>query len=339
MLIAIIRWTHNYVSVPLVCNYCVAICACQCILAWIFKIHPEFDEYVMSHFIGESYMGIGVREERMHGIGCALDVAGLKFATVLIFISIMVSRIKNGNYLLFGFYIASFFIITVIGNMISRTTIVGVGLALLYWGGVSFYNSYARSHIIAVAVLIALSVPVISGIYNRNEAFRDSFRFGFEGFFSVSETGKWRTSSNDVLKNMVVWPNNVKTWLIGDGYAANPNDKDLPTYDPYYIGPSFHGYYMQTDIGYCRYIFYFGIIGLGAFLVFFFKVTSILIHKFPHWRIVFMAILVVNLIGWTKVSTDLFVVFALFLCIPVEEEKKTDEISRPYVNWEDEGKD
>ena len=65
---------------------------------------------------------------------------------------------------------------------------------------------------------------------------------------------------------MVVFPDNWVTWLIGDGYAANPMDKTLSFFDPYYTGPIYHGYYKGTDIGYLRYIFYFGLVGTFVFV-------------------------------------------------------------------------
>lgn len=62
---------------------------------------------------------------------------------------------------------------------------------------------------------------------------------------------------------MYVFPDNLKTWIIGDGYFSNPYNTD-----PFYIGTRSRGYYMGTDVGYLRFIFYFGLIGLSAFIAF-----------------------------------------------------------------------
>lgn len=68
-------------------------------------------------------------------------------------------------------------------------------------------------------------IPVFVSLYYTNDTFYKNIRFGFEGFFSLWETGKWQTSSNDILlEHMIVFPDNWRTWLIGDGYAANPLD-------------------------------------------------------------------------------------------------------------------
>ena len=150
--------------------------------------------------------------------------------------------------------------------------------------------------------------------FPTNEQFYNNIRFGFEGFFSLAEKGKWETNSNNILKNMVVFPDNFKTWFTGDGYFENP------TYmDPYYVGPSHGGYYKNTDIGYLRFIFYFGLMGLGMFIMYFFKVANTCAERFPKYAALFWLILAINMIVWFKVSTDIFVVFALFLCISQED--------------------
>ena len=62
---------------------------------------------------------------------------------------------------------------------------------------------------------------------------------------------------------MIVFPDNLHTWIIGDGYFDNPFNRDMN-----YIGPNFGGYYMATDIGYLRFLFYVGLIGLLLFCVY-----------------------------------------------------------------------
>ena len=114
--------------------------------------------------------------------------------------------------------------------------------------------------------------------------------------------------------NMFVFPNNLKTWLIGDGYFDNPYGRD-----PYYTGPIWHGFYQQTDVGYLRFIFYFGIIGMLFFAFYMCKAAWICVKRFPNQWLLFVAVLFLNYIIWFKVSSDLFLVFALFLCISQEE--------------------
>ena len=157
-------------------------------------------------------------------------------------------------------------------------------------------------------------IPIAVIQYNINPAFKENLRFGFEGFFALAETGSWSTGSNDILLNhMIVFPDSVKTWLIGDGYGANPSG------DPYYVGPDYHGFYKGTDIGYLRFLFYFGIFGLVALVSLICYAASVCVRRFPSFKVMFWLILAVNLIVWCKVSTDIFLVFAIFLCISKDE--------------------
>ena len=135
----------------------------------------------------------------------------------------------------------------------------------------------------------------------------------YDGFISIIEKGEWHTTSNEALTNMIVFPDNIKTWIIGDGYFDNPFETD-----PYFTGDHYAGFYKGTDIGYLRFIFYCGLTGLIVLIAYFFKVTQICIRRYINYKTMFLLLLAINMIVWLKVSTDIFLVFALFLSIPKE---------------------
>ena len=207
--------------------------------------------------------------------------------------------------------------------MIARTTTVGVGLAIAYWIYTLFAPGEKQGKKTLWLWLIGTTVAallIIIPLYNTNPVFKANTRFAFEGFFSLAETGEWNVRSNNILKNMYVFPDNLKTWLIGDGYIENP----IVT-DPYYTGEVIGGYYMGTDVGYLRFIFYFGIFGVLAFIAFFVAITKNCTKKFPAQSILFILFLLVNLAGWFKVSTDIFLTFAPFLLISKEENEEYEQ--------------
>lgn len=317
-IIMFIKQIHGKTTVPLVVNYLLAVCVLQCVLALIFNNFKAAEEWHTSTFAGEAYMG-NTDENRLHGIGCSLDVAGFRFAAVISMTSFLLSNneIKKSKWT-DDLYLASICFISIIGNMISRSTIIGTITALII---IIYMSVFVRLDIKLIKKLSAIIIGALiicTYLYAINPVFRSNFRFGFEGFFSLAEKGEWETHSNDILKKMIVWPDNIKTWIIGDGYLNNPADKSLSTYDPYFVG-KFHGYYMGTDIGYLRYIFYFGLIGLITFSTFFIKTFRMLSRKFPAFKWIFLIALAINFIQWFKVSTDLFVVFAPFLCLAFQE--------------------
>ena len=330
----VVRWldtAYGYVNVRLVCNQLIAVCVIQCLIAWTKDVYPPLQAWVDSFVGGEAFMG-NTKEARLSGIGAALDVAGLRFSAVSVMIGYILSKVEELSHKQVVTYLASFLIIAVIGNMMSRTTTVGVGLALVYWiystNLLSLKQNIKNQKLwFWLGGILCVIIPVFIYLYFANDTFYKNIRFGFEGFFSLWETGEWQTSSNDILlEHMVVFPDNWVTWLIGDGYAANPMDKTLSSFGPYYTGPIYHGYYKGTDIGYLRYIFYFGLVGTFVFSLFMWRSAWACIHRFKNYKMMFLMILLVNYIGWFKVSTDIFLVFAIFLVLSKEDDGQTDNI-------------
>lgn len=327
--VMLMKYVHGEVSVPLVTNYLLAVCVAQCVLALFFNNNAVAEAWHAHSFAGEGYMGN--TEGRLHGIGCSLDVAGFRFAIVICMVAfLLVSKKLEKASWTDNFYLVSVCFISLVGNMIARSTIIGTIMALAIICIGMFVNGNTRL-VPKLSLIIVATVVTCVLLYKIDPAFKSNIRFGFEGFFSLAEKGEWQTNSNTILSNMVVWPDNLKTWFIGDGYINNPADKSLDTYDPYFVG-NFHGYYMNTDIGYLRYIFYFGLIGLVSFSLFFIHVYRVLCRKFPTFKWVFFLVLVVNFIQWLKVSTDLFVVFALFLCLSFQKDENTVQVyEKPII--------
>lgn len=320
--IKIVKWLHGYVSVELLGNYLIGVCVGQCVLALMIDYIPAFKILVDSFIVGFDFVNTDrlTKAGRLYGIGAALDVAGTRFSVTLVIIAMMLRNLSGSRYYKYMWlYLIAFFFIAVVGNMMARTTIVGVVVGIIFMFipqhllGLS--SNYESGKILKyILITLCVLLPIVIYLYSTNEQFHDNIRFGFEGFFSLAEKGKWETNSNNILKNMVVFPDNFKTWFTGDGYFENP------TYmDPYYVGPSHGGYYKNTDIGYLRFIFYFGLMGLGMFIMYFFKVANTCAERFPKYAALFWLILAINMIVWLKVSTDIFVVFALFLCISQED--------------------
>lgn len=308
-----IKVVHKSISIELIARYLIVVCVLQCVLALVIDQTPPFKSFVNSVVGGKEGFMIGL-EGRLSGIGCALDVAGGRFAAVMVIIAFLSVR-KEARHQSFWmiFYIISTIVLILIGNMIGRTTTVGVIVAFAYWLYRLHTTEYASYFVKRLSMAIICLLPFIIYLYHSNDIMYDYTRFAFEGFFSLWEKGEWDVTSNNALKEMVVFPDNLKTWIIGDAFAMNPSE-----YEPYYIGPMYKGFYKQTDIGYLRFIFYFGILGCMAMVIFISQVAKICINRFVQYKMMFLMLLVVNLLIWTKVTSDIFLVFALFLCVPRE---------------------
>lgn len=317
---------HGHISIVLVCNYLIAVCVAQCIVAYAIDMYKPLDNFVRSFIAMDSFIG-GIKG-RLYGIGAALDVAGSRFAAALIMIVYILSTKNDSSQQKFtGIYVTAFLIIAIIGNIIARTTTVGMVIALLYLGiyASGIYKMEFNRNIIPAlswfAGILIVAIPFFIYWYNTSPAFYENIRFGFEGFFSLAEKGEWEVHSNEMLMQGYIFPDNLKTWIIGDGYFNNPFYSPS---EPYYVGPQWGGFYMNTDVGYSRFIFYFGITGLGAFIAFMCKTSFTCMNYSPDYKMMFFILLILNFIIWMKVSTDIFLVFALFLAMGSEESQEEE---------------
>ena len=315
-----IRFLHGQVTPLMVINYLAAICVVQCVIALLIRRNPLVKDFVDSFLGGDGLMG--KLDNRMYRIGCALDVAGLKFSCVLVAISFVVMNGLCQPKLQTTIYWIAYLVIAVVGNMIGRTTSVGVVVSLIYilvhcifYG----YREFLKSRVLPLLLLMVALLPLLIYLYNNSPKTREDLRFGFEGFFSLAETGRWETNSNNRLSDMFVLPDNPKTWIIGDGYF------DKPYSDPNFNGDNPTEFYKGTDVGYLRFIYYFGVIGLISFVVFFLVAFWECALRHRKYAILFLMILTINYIVWVKVSSDIFLIFSLFLCIPSESDEGTEQ--------------
>ena len=318
--ITLIKYVHGRVDVKLICKYIIAVCVFQTIIAQIIDLNPAVKSFAKM-LMGDNKVWVE-SVKRLYGIGAELDTAGIRFSLALVmsaFLAMECTKIKN-----MMAYVCAFIIITVLGSMMARTTYVGTIMGLLYlvvgsdiWR-LRFKNSMAKILGVLIILLIIL-VPIAVYQYNVNPRVYKLLRFAFEGFFNLYETGEWSLASNEKLKTMIVFPETLKTWIIGDGYFANPYNTD-----PYYVGDYVEGWYMGTDIGYLRFIFYFGVTGLISFVVFIIYSAKLCWSAFDEYSIMFIMLLLVGLVVWFKVSTDIFLVFALFISLSLLNRSQED---------------
>lgn len=317
-LCSLYRLIHGQTSFRLVTYYLAAVCASQCIIALMIDNIPAIQIFVDSFAVqGQEFYE---EVDRLYGVGAALDPAGVRFSVVLIMIAAtlnhdVTTRKSITNIL---FLLLSFFIIAVVGNIISRTTILGLSLASGYF---ILFSGVFRLRITQDAIKLAtwfalflVSAVMISVfLYETNEAFYKYMRFAFEGFFNWVEQGEWRTDSTDKLNsNMWIWPTDFKTWMIGSGL--------------------FDGFIYSTDIGYCRFILYCGLIGFSVFALFFVYLPMYFARANPAYTIMFLLMMALSFMIWVKVATDIFQFYALFFCLDRFVNDRVPFQNRSYEN-------
>ena len=323
----LIEKVHGKLNVPLVCHYLIAVSVGQCLMALLIDFNPAVKNVVDTYISQDQELLNEI--DRLYGIGAWLDVAGTRFSACLIMIAILMNIHKERlSAKQIWVYMISYAIIGVVGNMVARTTSVGIAISLLFllvvfkpWEFSILKSSLGIWRHIVIAVLVL--IPIVYVLYTTNDQFRQLFRFAFEALFNFIEKGEWETSSTNKLRTMYVFPESWKTWFIGDGYFSNPYS------DPNFVGKYIGGYYMGTDVGYLRFIFYSGLVGLIAFSAFMIYVSYTCMVNMPRYRVLFVLLLLSNFVIWLKVATDIFLVFALFICVAnLQDNKELDTLRK-----------
>lgn len=309
--IALMRITHGSITLPILTHYLVATTLFQCVTGLIMDNSPAFDEFNGKIVLWER--DFFDRIERIRCFSTSLDLAGVRFALVLILIMALLTtddsvRTNKGValYLLF-----SFFVITGIGNMVARTTFTGtvVGLLLVCLQGITNFGRRAQGggYLIWWFIIFSILMTAIGVyLYNTDEYYHGLLRFAFEGFFNLVEKGEFTTGSTEVLETMWKWPSDTKSWIIGTGI-----------YGSWAYG---------TDIGYCRLILYSGLTGFVVFAMSFVYYAYYFARKYPRYIWLFVAYLAMTFIVWVKVSTDILMIYAFFFWFTAEESDRINGI-------------
>lgn len=308
--IALIRLTHGAVTLPLITYYLVATTLFQCLTGLIMDNNPGFDEFNAKIVAWD--MDFYDRIGRIRCFSTALDFGGVRFSLVLILIMGMLGRdesVRKSKGAMF-YLLLSFFVIAGIGNMVARTTTVGVvvGLVILV---IYMFESGPRlggSGYIIGLFFTTLGLVSVVGVYlyNTDEYYYNLIRFAFEGFFNLVEKGEFTTDSTEVLESMWKWPSDTKSWIIGTGI-----------YGSWAYG---------TDIGYCRLILYSGLAGFVVFAMSFVYYAYYFARKYPRYVWLFVGYLAMTFIVWMKVSTDILMIYAFFFWFTAEESDRINGI-------------
>lgn len=308
--LSLIRQVHGEVSIRQVFHYMACVCAVQALLGIVIDSVPVIQGWVDTYIAQNTELFH--KTKRLYGIGAGFDTAGIRFSCALLGLGYLLTHRVSDKQTMW--YWGLFFTIGILGNIMSRTTTVGLVLALLYMAFTHFsLNIQLDSSKMKSFIHSILLAGVVAGItyycYHHFPVFRNNLQYGFEGFVNWYETGDWNTSSTSRLQKMFILPDNLKTWLIGDGWFDNPDEPG--------------GFYKYTDIGYLRFIFYCGCIGLSLFVSFFICCTVILFRKWKEDRFFLLLLFLLKLIVWVKISTDIFLVYALLLLldrpVPVQD--------------------
>lgn len=299
---AALSLAYEKVDLEIITRYLALAGVFQCIMAVLIDNY-DFIQSIVDRFMDDK-QDFYKRGHRLYGIGAALDPGGIRFSVILVMIAHQFSTNMNvrNNSVYQATDLVAFAIITIIGSVISRTTTIGAGLGIAYIiialfrmrKGGFVTTRMVRRFFWFILVMIGIICAAIY-FYRTSATFKEYLRFGFEAFFNWVETGEFRTNSTDILmERMWIWPQDLRTWVFGQGtFGIMENN---------------------TDIGYCNFTLYCGLVGMLIFSIFFLYCHFSMTKKFREFTFTAWLLTAITFIVWIKVTTDIFFIDALLFC-------------------------
>ena len=242
---------------------------------------------------------------RLVGFGASFFSAGVINVFALILMGYRFRCMQNPNTMKIILFFIQYLWIAFIGILMSRTTMLGIAFSFV----IILYSSKIRSLKLSLKALsfvkglLVLSILIITIflIIPRQVIYEyeDVTNWAFELFINYSENKSLESAStNRLLEMLQTLPSQGKTWVIGDGRWID----------------KYGHYYMQTDVGYLRLVFYIGLIGTLAYFHYQYRLLKILKTRlFAEISIVstiiFGSLLILNIKGFTDYVSYLALFF------------------------------
>lgn len=308
---SVLKSDYEKVDLEILTRYLALVGVFQCIIAVLIDNVSTVQNLIDHIFVGGDYYRT---HNRMYGLGAALDPAGVRFSVILVMIAHQFSTCPNvrNSSLYQATDLIAYAIITIIGAVISRTTVVGASLGMFYIiitlirmrkGG--FITTRMVQAFFWFFIVMAGIIGAAIYFYRTSDTFQGYLRFGFEAFFNWVETGEFSTSSTDILETMWVWPTDTRTWIIGRGV--------------------FGVFETNSDIGYCNFISLCGLTGMVIFSIYFLYCHLVQNRKFRMFGLTSILLIAITFIVWMKVATDIFFIDALLFCIAGDYDLEMEE--------------
>ncbi len=311
LLVKMIKWGNGgRLDSTTIINYFIISAIIQCILTMIMFLNPSIANSLQSLL---QYNEIAVQSldrtdgTRLVGFGAYFFSSGVIHGFVLFLIVIQLFYRKQNSALSISLYLLCWIFIVIVGVMLARTTFIGAAgsIVLLLFILLFKKTTIPKSKIYLGFLFLLISCVIVMERLDKF-SFLDDYEgimhFGFEMFYNYDKTGSFSTSSsNGMLENMLIFPDNMATWLMGDGRWVDPNNPLK--------------YYMHTDVGYSRMLFHFGLFGLFLFLAFQYKMINYSIKNAGYSNLYVLTFYVFMLILNIKGFTDLFLYLVPFAFI------------------------
>lgn len=237
------------------CDFILLAAVVQAVISLAMFVSPELSNSIDSLFRYDERMA--ERHEtlthRLIGIGQAFWGAGINYGIDLLILAVLPDVKGSFIYKYKILYWTITAVVILAGILSARTFFISFIFILLYFIFMKkniftmIINSYKYVLIIPLFIILYQIMQSQLGVLR----FKEVESFTFEIFNNYEETGEIESGSTTMLEGMYqIVPTTTKTWVVGDGHFMNADGS----------------YYMRTDIGYSRHIFFYGLLGLIPFL-------------------------------------------------------------------------
>lgn len=298
------RWAFGSFSFIGLLDRLVGVFLAQAIISFLFFFIPGIYEVYLSFLKAETNQGlfnkIGYLTKRLMGVGSNFFSGVVKYGYGLLILTFLPyfkqSYFSTHRVVYFG----SLLLVTCAGLMTGRFFFIAILLIMVMYSSFSpIYTFRLAFKIIPIAVIGMLLIFFFISTLMESSRTSLVFNYVFELFVNYSETGELSTSSSDGTLSMYIFPDNISTWLFGDGK----------------IQMSDGSYYMRTDVGYIRLLFYFGIISTIVHFIMQFTSYNLLknMTQNPYIRrlsiFMFLWVLLLNVKGLARGDEFLILLF------------------------------
>ncbi|WP_287909464.1 hypothetical protein [Acinetobacter sp.] len=263
----------------------------QLLISLVGYIQPAIFNFIFSIIdIGLEESTIGdFNAGRMVGVGASFFGSGIINSFMLIIIMYYINNMENneGRFKLIFYFI----FIAIVGMVSSRTTIIGLILSIPF-----LFTKLANLKFFIYLFFIFLLGWTVFSFVKLDNRISDLMNFGF-GFLYDYNNSQASGSLSTLQEMYEVYPDNFKTWILGDALYKN----------------EFGGYYKNTDVGYLRIIFASGIVGLIAYIC----MHVYLIHRafVGRWLLICITTILFFVLNFKGVA-NLYAFLFLYLLIP-----------------------
>ncbi|MCH5239337.1 MAG: hypothetical protein J1F38_03865 [Muribaculaceae bacterium] len=217
----------------------------QGILSLVIFFNDTFREIFLNYFGGKeidklehfgSFRLLAIAKPELQYANMAIMYGLASFACLI--------NIKTKNR--FNFSICSLILFLICGVLSGRSYFIVFGLSIFIISYEFIKKNLLNIIKLIIYVFVFFLILIIIFLYfYKNNDNNTTFLWAFEIFINLIENGNLDFQTGEVMKSMYIFPDKISTYLIGDNRISN----------------GFGGTYMDTDIGYIRFLFCWGIIG------------------------------------------------------------------------------